>query len=195
MAIRRHQDVQNLIDHIYCGWGHSDEVFRASPWILSTSDLNWAIWEVARRLSRGTADWVAIAVLEGPRHDSLSSHGVKLVTVDAVAILEEVCQMCLCAYHTQKHAKALNFARSSSEFLWCGRIPPRHVLGGYRFSRNATNMSVPEWCLVPKKRRTGCWYFDVVWTPGVDSYYAAKEKMDVRWEQIQISRMTRSSST
>ncbi|WVQ65740.1 uncharacterized protein L199_003918 [Kwoniella botswanensis] len=56
--------VLGIIKHIVSGWTYDswwyDYGSKSSPWISTTTDFRWAIWEIARRLTKLNRDQVEL---------------------------------------------------------------------------------------------------------------------------------------
>jgi len=117
---------QDVIRHVTGGWNRKGDGMP-SNWISTTASLEWAIREIARRLTilcRFEFDMTVIGrTTYMPRY-----RGTRQVTIDTTDFISDFCEDdARCTAHGRNHAKALRLARSSMEVLYFGKIFPRHV--------------------------------------------------------------------
>jgi hypothetical protein len=114
------QVVDSVIRHITCGWHQTSAEYQVlSRWISTTARYDWAVWEMARRLSSGQVAEVFITTIPKRLTYSKRYRGTRLIGVDAFRYLVNE------GYSARD--KSVQFARSSTEILWYGRIYQKHI--------------------------------------------------------------------
>lgn len=112
-----HDGVEN---HVMGGWYEDRAEFYTRaiiPWISTTCSFKWAIWEIARRLStsRGAHSTYDLSVIKRRLYIPSAYRGSKMIGLEAEQVLQAIPT-------DLRNDRAINFARSSSEILWYGRI-------------------------------------------------------------------------
>lgn len=92
----------------------------ASQWISTTSDIEWAIWEIARRFSVRRTQWADLTVIKRNMYYTGGYRGARMLGLDPGEVLLKQ------GFYNVSPAVA--FARASSELVWLGRIFPKDIL-------------------------------------------------------------------
>ena len=104
----------SMVRHILGGWNgwtrYTNGYSEPSSWISTSADLEWAIYEISRRLAKNTS---------GNGHCQLSVIRTYKPKVRGVGIHVSTQ---LNDDEGGDEGRALDFARASSEILWYGRI-------------------------------------------------------------------------
>lgn len=116
------RDVDSVVEHVTGGWNYWG-FGKSSPWISTSADLDWSIWEIARRLVRLDRDEVELSVIR--RKHAKNYRGLKSVRIDTFDVLRLHEKD---NYYHSDLDDAMNFARASDEVLFCGRIFGKDVL-------------------------------------------------------------------
>jgi hypothetical protein len=122
---------------------HSESTFAddQSPWISTTSSIDWAIWEVARRLAQTPGQAVHIALIRqahvNEKADSQRIQSRDEVRIDPVRILGKY--LSSDGLSTRERSDILNAKRraeESSEVLYYGRVFSQSVEADYIVTRD-----------------------------------------------------------
>ena len=115
------QVIDSVVRHITGGWHQSlsGRYHVPSRWISTTARYDWAVWEMSRRLSSGRVAEVSSTTIPKRLSYSKRYRGTRLIGVDALPYLINE------GYDLRD--KSVQFARSSTEILWYGRIFQKHV--------------------------------------------------------------------
>ncbi|WRT67738.1 uncharacterized protein IL334_004710 [Kwoniella shivajii] len=145
---------------------------KASKWISTSTDIDWIIWELVRRLIILKKDKVNVTII---RRNRKFSRRYKVNKRDNLV----------------KCQNAPNFFNSSSELLYYGRIFNKDIIETTEWTAESTGFGLPEHYYIPKSKWVnGQSLLDrLVWNPRIDvGFYEARKKMNQRKEQIQRSR-------
>ena len=114
--------IKSVIHHVSNGWsGYS--IRNGSPWISTTGSFEWAVWEIVRRLDVMKRNAVYLTVVSRQEGHSRNYQGVRHITLDAAEAIDEYCDLnCRGGRHGVDHKRAHDFATSSQEMLFYGRI-------------------------------------------------------------------------
>jgi hypothetical protein len=119
-ALSDRQVIDSVVRHITGGWHQTPAKYHVpSRWISTTARYDWAVWEMSRRLSSGQVAEVSITTIPKRLSYSKRYRGTRLIGVDALPYLINE------GYDLRD--RSVQFARSSTEILWYGRIFQKHV--------------------------------------------------------------------
>jgi len=175
-----YETVCSMAAHVTGGWNKQRIGFQ-SPWLSTTGSLEWAVWEIARRLTIMSTDKVELSAIRRQKTFSPRYRGAKPLAI----VAERAFRSGLPIYGLNS---ALNFARSSSEVLYYGRIFDKDVLETWEFTLEDKDLALPEEYLRPRKYWRHNWVNNLVWDPREDSFYTAEEKIEKRRIQLEDSR-------
>jgi len=119
-ALSDRQVIDSVVRHITGGWHQTSAKYHVpSRWISTAARYDWAVWEMSRRLSSGQVAEVSITTIPKRLSYSKRYRGTRLIGVDALPYLIDE------GYDLRD--KSVQFARSSTEILWYGRIFQKHI--------------------------------------------------------------------
>lgn len=129
-----------LVRHIFespgSGIMESDEL---SPWISTTLDFDWAVWEVARRLAKEEVGEVKMAIIRqahlGAEADDEKQRNGDEIRIDPLRILGQYLEQPLDRTERQHVLEAKRRAVTSSEVLFYGRIFSSSIESDLIFTR------------------------------------------------------------
>jgi hypothetical protein len=188
------QVIDSVVRHITGGWHQTSAKYHVpSRWISTTARYDWAVWEMSRRLSSGQVAEVSITTIPKRLSYSKRYRGTRLIGVDALPYLINE------GYDLRD--KSVQFARSSTEILWYGRIFQKHVSKHEIWTREVSTswsamirlriddparMLLPDEYLIPEEeRQSDRWIDNLVWDPKHDSWYEASDKISDRIMEIE----------
>lgn len=113
---------RRIHNHITGGWArtHLYYIRECTPWISTTESFDWAIWEIARRLTITNEDAFHLSVIRNEMDYTPNYRGARMIGVDALDALVDI------GYDNRD--EAVRYARSSSEVLWYGRIFDKDII-------------------------------------------------------------------
>ncbi|WVQ81783.1 hypothetical protein IAT38_003908 [Cryptococcus sp. DSM 104549] len=172
--------------HINGGWrGYG--AGGVSPWISATKDLEWAVWEICRRLVVLHRPWVEMSVINSPDHYHKSYRGARLVRVDTQMVVQMLEQE-----GTEYCQQAANFARAASEVLFFKRVFAKDVWNTYEWTKMNLPIDLPEcfWKPVKQRQPRTTWVDWLVWDPRDSDrgFYYAEQLIANRRDQLATSR-------
>lgn len=97
-----------------------------SDWISSTSKLEWAVWEIARRHIRVGREEVELTLIRRQRRYGRGYKRTKAITVETCGAIERFCTE-ECRTHGREHEEASKYARLGGG-AWVGRVFEKDVL-------------------------------------------------------------------
>ncbi|WVW84723.1 hypothetical protein I302_106758 [Kwoniella bestiolae CBS 10118] len=164
--------------HVTGRWGRGPgrEYFVDDPWISTTSDLDWAIWEIARRLSRHEpVNEVKMSIIEKEgfwdlEHPYYRDCRDLHYNMHVPSFLQDAFDSDTCAVSQ----RAFLLAGQSYEVLYFGKIRAEQVLRTYTFTPNYLPCRLlPEW-LGYGKTRAFSWLNNLIWDPHSTSFRLAE---------------------
>ncbi|WVF69220.1 hypothetical protein IAT40_003996 [Kwoniella sp. CBS 6097] len=169
----------SICRHISGGWEYAEDV--ETDWISTTADLDWAVWEIARRLTIFDRDAVDLTVIRRRSRYSPEHRGPRAIFLDAA---EHLASISLTMYGRD----CWRFARASSEILFYGRIFRCDILETTTWTLQTPGFFLFADWLKPAHMRaeSGIWTEDLAWVP-TDSYATAKKKIAKRTEELRFS--------
>ncbi|ORX35707.1 hypothetical protein BD324DRAFT_631337 [Kockovaella imperatae] len=166
-----------MVDHIFGGWDDWSLFGRdgPSPWISTTIDFDWAIYEIARRLTVLNRGSVRLSVID------LQNSKRRRVGVRPDSYIPE---------DTYDESTALSFARASSEILFYGKIFDEDIPAIMVWTRQKPARRLPPEYKMSKKQRDphGDWIDNLCFNPRRDSFRQASARISARRDQIASSR-------
>lgn len=121
----RDATVESIITHVLGGWpGYAGAYTDDSNWISTTRSLEWAVWEIVRRLVVLGRPYVELSLID---YEGYSKYykGSRMISEDVAEAIEEY----RCDYGlTRSQKMALRFAEASSEVVCFGRIFEKDIL-------------------------------------------------------------------
>jgi hypothetical protein len=118
-------ELDDIVRHITSGWTSRYGYYGdTSEWISTSAELEWPIWEIARRLTKCPVTWVDLSVIR--RGHAAGYKGLRAVKIDAWDTLRLHAQKR--GYRHDKLNAALTFSGAANEVLFYKRIFKKDVL-------------------------------------------------------------------
>ncbi|WRT67737.1 uncharacterized protein IL334_004709 [Kwoniella shivajii] len=190
--------IDSMTNHVTGGWSHKNKnhaiggnssLSSSSLWISTSSDFQWLIWEIVRRLVKLRRDKVETHLIQKCEHISRNYKGLKPIHVDPSPHIEDkVIEHNHYPFQTV-YDVASNFVRASSEILFYGRIFDKNIIESTVWTKWDTGFQLPDYCYIPRKywNYRNPWFDRLVWDTN-DSSSEAKFKMERRRIQLENSR-------
>ncbi|KAI9639306.1 uncharacterized protein MKK02DRAFT_39604 [Dioszegia hungarica] len=181
-----------IIQHVLGGWpGYTHRGYTSpSDWISTTESLDWAIWEVARRLVVLRRKEVGLALIHRNIRYDRGYKGNRNVVESAQEAIEGYGED---YWLDEDQMAALNFSRASSEYVHLGRIFRRDIAVSNIWTAAAPAYgltdSFMQSYLKPSKQwpRKGGWLECLIFDP-TEPFSVAKAKIAARRDQLERSR-------
>ncbi|RXK39600.1 hypothetical protein M231_03102 [Tremella mesenterica] len=181
--LNQEDTIKGMVNHINGGWEYYGNA-EPSPWVSTTANFEWAIWEIVRRLDKDMTKSVKLSVIN--RYDCYSSyyHGVKAIHTNASEIIQAFLERPY-NYGMYDHERALKFSKTASEVLFYGKIFRKDIVETTRWNRYRKPLWLPKEFILPyhEKERNCTWIESLVWDPS-DSFSEAKAKIQERRNQL-----------
>jgi hypothetical protein len=197
--------IRSIPVHITSGWASRqydpfvsfvpDNETPPSSWISSTGSFEWAIWEIARRLTKfPDRDEVSLSVIRTARHYPPGYRAPRGYAIWAEPAMWHYIERKLWDSSDEDYPtviRATRFAKASQELLWYGRIFASDVIQTSTWTRWETPIDLPEEFLIPPKHRPRAgrrWIDWLVFDPEEEGAGEAMEKISARRLQLDKSR-------
>lgn len=111
--------LKSIAAHVMGGWpGYNRDQTGPSDWISTTKSLDWAVWEITRRLVKMGRNSVELSLIYR-RGYRPGDQGVQHVELDATQAVEALGEQ---VWLNDDQKCARDFAKASSEVVCLGRI-------------------------------------------------------------------------
>ncbi|WWC62568.1 uncharacterized protein I303_105164 [Kwoniella dejecticola CBS 10117] len=185
--LKDRDELEGIVKHVTGGWGDKEEAEGGSKWISTSGDLEWAIYEIARRLSIFQRSEVELSLIKHEKFPR-SFKGIKDIQVDPLPLLNRFLQ------NRQNGDKkltqqAIHFANASNEILYFGKIFPKFILETTVWTYLTPGFELPEYFYKPRESWgvDECWINRLVWTPSENlSYTEVKQRIEQRREVVRV---------
>ncbi|WWD04908.1 hypothetical protein V865_002979 [Kwoniella europaea PYCC6329] len=183
--------VESMSNHINGGWdgySYDRDYGQGSDWISTSTDLQWTIWEITRRLTKLHRSKVDLHLIRKGLWISRNYRGCEPIWVNPTSYLRK--QARLEYYYENPYRKAYNFAKASGEMLCYGRIFDKDILESTKWTNSDPGFVLPDYFYKSRKYWDyyDSWIDRLVWNPWEDDSTEAKRKMKNRRIKLQKSR-------